>query len=689
MKREIILSAFIIASNLFSVALVAQAPTFDWVKSSGGTLSDEYYSMAIDSSGNIYTTGYFMGTVDFDPGLGASNLTSAGDGDIFVQKLDSSGNLIWVKKMGGTLSDLGSHIALDAMGNVYVTGWFKGTADFDPGAATFNLNSAGNYDIFVLKLDSNGTFIWANSMGSTAIDHGLGISVDVSGNVLTTGVFQGAVDFNPGGSIFNLTSAGGRDIFIQKLNANGNFIWAKRMGGIYDDEGNSITTDTSGNIYTTGFFHATADFDPGAGTVNLVSAGYADIFIQKMDAGGNLIWAKRIGGIEIDAGLSIATDALGNIYTTGYFDETADFDPGLGNALLTAIDEGDIFIYKLDANGNYVWAKGMGGTGWDSGESIAVDNYGNVYTTGWFDSWVVDFDPGVATLNLTKSGNIDMFIHKLDVNGNLEWVQHIGAPLHENGMSIALDGIGNIYTGGIFLGTVDFDPGAGTANLTSAGGNDFFILKLNECVPSNGFDVITSCDSLTWINGVTYTTSNNTATFILSNASNCDSVVTLNLTINSVTDISTSLNGITISANNPNATYQWLDCNNNFAIIPNQTGQSFTPSANGNYAVQLSENGCVDTSNCISVSTIGQPEFGESVEFKVFPNPSTGSYTIEFQKSIHDIELHVHDLQGRLISVYRISNSSIATFELSAAPGVYLLTILTGETYENLFLLKE
>jgi len=142
---------------------------------------------------------------------------------------------------------------------------------------------------------------WAKQMGSSDSNYSTAITVDNMGNVYTTGTFQGTIDFDPGPGVFNLTSIdvyNGGDIFIQKLDASGNFIWAKKMGGVAWDKSNSIAVDNFGNVYTTGAFIATVDFDPGPGTLNLVSVSFDDIFIQKLDASGNLLWVKQMGGVN-------------------------------------------------------------------------------------------------------------------------------------------------------------------------------------------------------------------------------------------------------------------------------------------------------------------------------------------------------------------------------------------------------
>lgn len=477
MKTKFAILTFIILLGFSSV----YAQNFQWAKQIGGTSSDIGRSIVVDAFGNVYTAGNFQGTVDFDPGAVIFNLTSAGMADVFVQKLDANGNFIWAKQIGGGSNDGISSVTVDAWGNVYTTGYFEGTADFDPGAAIFNLTSTGNYDIFVQKMDSNGNFIWAKQIGGVSIDQPYSLSVEDSANIYITGIFSGTVDFDPGTGTHYYTSAGSYDIFVLKLDSIGNFIWAKQMGGTQGDYGISIATDSFGNVYTTGHFSGTVDFDPGTTTFNLNSAGGSqDIVIQKMDANGNFLWAKQIGGTgNNDLPYDIAIDASGNNYITGIFVGNVDFDPGVGTTILTSIGISDIFVQKMDANGSFIWAKQMGGILDDvTSYSITLDALGNVYTVGHFNG-TVDFDPASTTFNLTSAGNQDIFVQKMDSIGNFLWAKQMGGTSADYGLSIDVDVSGNIYTTGVFEGIADFDPEATTFNLTSAGNFDVFVQKLS------------------------------------------------------------------------------------------------------------------------------------------------------------------------------------------------------------------
>jgi len=465
----------------------ATAQDFVWAKQMGGTNNDYAISIALDATGNVYTIGTFWETADFDPGIGTFNLTSAGSFDIFISKLDVAGNFVWAKRIGGVSQDYARSINIDALGNIYFTGSFEGTVDFDPNLGIFNLTSVGSRDIFVIKLDAAGDFVWAKQMGGAGSIEGFSLELDALGNIYTTGKFEGTVDFDPNSGTFNLTTTGNfaffSDIFISKLDASGNFLWAKQMGGEYSDYSFSLELDALGNVYTIGTFSDTADFDPSTGVFNLISVGISfgmdDIFISKLDPDGNFVWAKQIEGSGAIFGVSLDIDAFGNIYTTGNYFGTADFDPGLGVVNLTSTGSYDLFISKLDAAGDFVWAKRIGDTGWESANFINIDASGNIYTTGFFEG-TVDFDPNSGIFNLISAGSRDIFISKLDASGNFIWAIQMGGTSEDVGIRLTFDALGNLYISGYFTETADFDPGIGVVNLTSAGNHDIFISKLSN-----------------------------------------------------------------------------------------------------------------------------------------------------------------------------------------------------------------
>jgi hypothetical protein len=482
MKKQVLLFIFIITSAFAN----AQIPNFQWAKSIGcGETNVSGFSITVDAFGNVYTTGgFYCDTVDFDPGAGTYNLINAnGYDDIFISKLDASGNFVWAKSMfgGQSMNCEGYSIVVDKLGNVYTTGRFQGTVDFDPNAGVYNLTSGG-VGVFVSKLDANGNFVWAKSMGGYGAT-GYSIALDLAGNVYVTGGFYGIIDFDPNAGTFNLTSAGQEDIFICKLDSLGNLVWAKQTGNSLYDEARCLALDSVGNVYTLGEFDGTVDFDPNAGVYNLTGVNGRDIFISKLGVSGAFIWAKQIECTGTAECYSNALDKSGNVYISGRFFGTADFDPGPGVYNITPQGP-EIFLCKLDSSGNFVWVKTMGG-GNIFGNSIAVDVFGMAYITGEY-SGTVDFDPNAGVYNLTSSiGSSDIFMTKLDVSGNLLWaVSMVGRPQSGNsGKSIVVDKFGNnVYTTGWFNDTVDFNPSQGVYNIAAKASPsyDTFIHKMSQ-----------------------------------------------------------------------------------------------------------------------------------------------------------------------------------------------------------------
>ncbi len=418
-----------------------EAQEFEWAVRRGGASGSYNYArgIAVDASGNVYTVG---------------------QGPASVVKLDSAGDLVWAGVEGANARD----VAVDAGGNVYIAGTFGGTVDFDPGPGTSYMNSWEG-EAFILKLDSADSFVWAKQLGGgedPLLTLAEGVAADASGNVYTVGYFQGTADFDPGPGVYSLTGPGPcpydcpADAFISKLDAAGNFVWAKQLGGESLDHALDVSVDASGNVHTVGDFQGTADFDPGPGIYNLTAVNVEDAFVSKLDTTGNFVWARRLGTVYGDIAYGVVLDASGNVYTAGRFGSTA-------------------FVSKTESAGRVAWTKNFGGLAF----GVAVDVDANVYTVG--DFWgTQDFDPGPGTYNLTATGYRDAFISKLDGGGDFAWAKKVGGTLGAEGRTIAVDDAGAIYLAGIFDGTADFDPGPGAYYLTAVSREDWFILKLAQ-----------------------------------------------------------------------------------------------------------------------------------------------------------------------------------------------------------------
>lgn len=673
MKKQLLTLFFLIAV----LTGFSQNVNFNWAAHMGSSSNDLGFTVKTDFNGNVYTVGMFWDTVDFDPDTSVYNLTSNGSLEMFIQKLDANGKLLWATSIGGNNLDRASDIDFDLNGNLLITGMFEDTVDFDPGTSVHNLISSGSIDIFVLKLDATGGFIWAKTFGGLLNDIPNSITIDKNGNSIVTGLFRGIADFDPdSNSTYQLTSAGSPDVFIQKLDSNGNFVWANRFGGSSTDYGLGVETDLNGNVYTVGRFRSNVDFDPGSGTARLINQGGDDIFIQKLDPNGNLLWVRGMGDTFDDWAYSVAIDKTGNVLTTGFFNGTVDFNTDTsGTYNLTSSGDRDIFIQKLDSNGNFLWAKTLGSTGDDVGYSILIDTDNNIYTTGSFEGTVNFNTDSIGIHNLSSNGKEDVFIQKLDANGNFIWAETIGGADIDRARSVYIDQNRSILATGSFESTVDFDPDTlSTNNLSSNGGWDIFVLKLDQCDNYSDSLAPITCDTYTSPSGKIWTQSGVYLDTVFN--SGCDSLFTINLNVISIDTSLTIVNHVKITANDSLTNYQWIDCNNNNVPISGDTNRSFIATANGNYAVVLENNGCVDTSACVPILSVGISETASiKSSINLYPNPNKGNFTIEVDKSLIAKTYQVLDIKGSLIKEGRFTNSRTLIDLSGYRKGIYFLRI--------------
>ncbi len=832
-----------------------------WAKSAGGPEDDVAYGIGLDKEGHVYTTGYFGNTCDFDPGSSGHELSSYGDADIFILKLDTAGQFIWVQQMGGIGQDEAYSIALDKTGNILTTGSFSDTADFDPSPEVMNVGSNGLSDIFISKISPNGDFIWARAVGGTDIDVANSITTDEEEDVILTGFYSDTVDFDPGAEIHLLSAEGQKDIFILKLNSDGQWQWGDTFGADEDDEGNSIICDKAGNVYSTGSFRKLVDFNPDPPVVNIQSHGLTNVYVSKLDPDGHYVWAKNFYG-QGDEGKGITLDNLGNIYTTGSFSASTDFDPGLLQLSLFTNNQ-NVFISKLSPDGAFVWVHQLSGSTGAQGNAIATRSSAYVYCAGNYLS-TIDLDPTIGIdLNGNHGPNEDFFILQLKqcepqatdifvnacepylapdgitvwtisgtyqsiiptnlgcdsvitvhltiavpveidvtVSACNEYTSPDGNTWSTSGTyQVTLSNIAgcdsivnyhvtilegssteveaticNEYTtpDGLHTWTasgiypVVFTNLAGcdsiiNYNITILQGSesDITVTACNEYSTPDGshtwttsgiypllFTTVGGCDSIvnyhvtisqeseteivatacnqystpdglhTWTASgiyplmlsnvagcdsiVTYTVTiyydqdttldisscglystpdglhswdtSGIYTYTLSAVTGCDSTITLNLTVTSI-DNSVTLNGITLMANQSEANYQWIDCDEAGAIVEGAVFQSFSPEVNGNYSVIITSNNCADTSACYSVTAVGihDPEYNHGI--KIYPNPANDIIHVDLKQAYASSEVTCLDVDGRILQTFSFSDQRFIQFTPSLPPGLYFIAI--------------
>lgn len=589
----------------------------------------------LDNNDNLLVVGNFIGTVDFDISPTSSyNLTASGTSyDIFIAKYSSNGNLLWAKRIGDDngLEESGYSVVIDDFNNVIVTGFFAGIVDFDPSSTNVS-NLVSTWDAsFLLKLNSNGDFLWAQKIAEQdqmGWDFGIHVSIDNSNNIYVVGDFQASNDFDNGPGTAVLSTIGlAIDTYILKKDQNGGFLWVKQLQCQYTDIVNrvrDIAVDNSGDIYLTGNFNGAVDFDPGSGTQLFSTAQYGsngqfiyDAFLTKLSSNGNFVWAKSYGTLNgMEKGMSLFIDNNNDIIFTGNFNDNIDIS---GNSTLSFITNGsnDFFLAKINATGTMIWAKQFGGTGSDGANVVTVGNNNDIYLSGGYNN-SIDIDPsaGIYNLNCTSSS---AFLLKLTNNANFIFAKDY----QTNTVSCAslnIDSQENIFLCGGISGVTDMDFTTAyfpISNISSPVNSDCFIAKycqftgippqitLNQPLGCVSDAVLTSnyaTNNLWSTNSTNQTISVNAAgnyTLTVTDVNGCtmkDMITVAVPTDPNPPQVSAGLDQILCSGSSTTlaasgaSTYSW---SNGLGTSPTP---SVSPTANTTYTVTgTSVNGCVST----------------------------------------------------------------------------------------------
>ncbi|MCW3104102.1 MAG: hypothetical protein JWO09_2542 [Bacteroidetes bacterium] len=517
---------------------------------------------------------------------------------------------------GGSGGGEGMAVCNDSAGDIYITGSFELTPIT---FGSYTLPNAGSTDIYIAKYNSAGTVLWAKSIGGSSDETGYSICTDNYGYIYVTGFFYSpSISFDS----YTLTNNGITNIFIAKYDPLGNVVWAKSAGGSIQDLSYSVTSDNSGNIYLSGSMYSPSMI---MGTDTLInsdaSGNSSDLFIAKYSsASGNVLWAKSMGENSIDEALSISATAAGNLFITGYFlSPSVTFGSYTVNNSDPTGNTWDLFVAKYNSAGNALWAKSVGGPGYDYGAYIYADDSENAYVTGSFNDTVLNFGGHILT-NMNNSGHSDdAFIAKYDPSGNVIWVKSGGGTNADLGYSVCKDLFGNIYvTGSFFSSSIVFDSDTITPPPPLPGPYDpMFILKYD---PSGNI----SC-----------------ATYLNTGGDDRSG----------------------ISVDKWGNAYVTGDIYTNPSIIGNDT---FYPTSSENVFLAKLKSG----------GSIGVTELVKKPTLTVFPNPSTGEFNFSGLEKESTIE--IYDITGRL--VYKVvSGSDAQTIRLAGADqGVYFYKVVAA-----------
>ncbi len=550
-----------------------------------------------------------------------------------------SQNFQWATSFGGANTEFINSMCTDAVGNIYAIGTFIDGVDFNPASNIYLMQTTpfDKSDVYVVKFDASGNFVWAKQIGGTDWDFDGSITIDANSDVIVTGYFSGTADLNPNAVVQNVTSVGSYDGFVLKLDAVGNFIWVKTIGGTGSDSFTKVITDGQNNIYLCGTFQGTVDINPGAGVLNVVANGTnTDLFIEKLDAAGNFVWGKNFGGVGVERFTSLALDpSANNIYAIGTFSTTTDFDPGAGITNTNSNGGKDVFIQKIDNSGSFQWVKTIGGSGDEFSGDIKISALGEIFVGIGFQN-SVDADPGTSVFNLTSLGASDICLLKLNQTGSFLWAKQIGGINNEVPKALTINNnSGTSFLTSDFDGTIDFDPSAGVANLTSNGGSDVFIQSLDK----DG--------NFLWAQNI----------------------------VGTGTEFSNCLS---------------LDNNNNLfvgGLFNNVT--DFDPSASN---FDLTPNGAFDDFILkLDMSTVAIKENkNEIFNINVYPNPSIEKITISANENIDEVELQLIDITGIQLINKNEFNLKTETLDISAlASGVYFLKVSSDKQSSIVKIIKD
>jgi len=470
--------------TLLYVPLSLFSQSYEWGGQFGGNGEDVVKKMHVDAAGNSYITGYFTDTADFDISEAEFNLTAIGFYDAFVQKTNAEGELLWAVGIGGDMFEYGTGIATDNQGNVYITGYFDETVDFDPGIGEFLLTSQGGGDIFILKLDSEGRFIWAKSIGGADYEESTSIGVDELGNIYTLGYLSDIVDFDPGPGEVLISSQGLNDTFLLKLDNSGNFLNVYTYGGDNIDLALDMFVKNSSQIFISGFFGGTTDLDPRPNEEYIVTAteDFAGYTMEIDDTGAIQNIANTEGG-DVNV-YAVTADVNDNMYITGNFSGTVNFDPTSGNSDFTfsSTMAYNGFVMKILANGSIDWVRQVASESPVFTYDIIVGEDGQVYTSGFFEG-VADFNPSSTEeffLSKQSVNAMDAYLLVLDRNGLFLNAYQFGGVGFIDTHQMGIDSENNIYLAAQFAASIDINPmPQETQTVTAVDFRDNYLIKMN------------------------------------------------------------------------------------------------------------------------------------------------------------------------------------------------------------------
>lgn len=450
-----------------------EAQQYKFAKRVGGTQFENAMGIALDSTGNIIVSGYFSGTVDFDPGTANYPLTSNGGNDIFLAKYDSAGNFIWAINIGSAGEEFNySDPAVDEYGNIYLCGVFNANTNFNPKGNVVLTTNRGQLDGFIAKYDSSAILQWVRGVGGLLNDDVYRIDYK-DYLVLFAGSFIDSSLVDDGLTVTPLYGSGNADVVFGKFNPNGNLFWLNTLMGSGEDHSYNITAGINGKVYLTGTFEDTLIFDYASVNPDTLFADGLAAFTASFSNLGNYYWSFPI---ENAYPFGLKVDHSGDILTCGQFSGFADFDPDNDTMALMAQGSFDGYFAKYMNGGSYVFAKKIGGNGSDICYTITELSNSSILVSGYFFN-TADFDPDVTVASLNSNGFADIYLAHYDSMGNYLSAFGCGSTAFDFCRNMTCNTFDDVFLCGGFEQVVDFNPAPAVNTLVSAGSRDGYFAK--------------------------------------------------------------------------------------------------------------------------------------------------------------------------------------------------------------------
>ncbi len=695
---------FVFICSLLLANFTLSAQNVHW----GGVLdvyfNDNIFDIQADNDNNLIVVGQFSGTVDFDPGPGVMNMTAASNGeDIFVAKYDSVGTYLWSHSFGtGFFYDECDRVAIDTAGNIFITGMWNGTIDFDPDPGNiFNVSSNNSSrSRFLAKYDPNGNFIAAKNVGNavgnlpSSQDGQSGLGCDDNGNVYMSGFYGTSLTLGPG---VTLPVSGLSDNYFAKFDSQLNLIWAHRLGSTETEYSQGLYVHPSGRIIVLGSFRNTIDFDPGPGVFNMTQiSSTQEGYFASYDSSGQFLFAKQLTAGTSASPIATLIDGEENIIVTGSCAGIMDADPGVDSTLVGEGWNDQAFVAAYDSIGNFRWAHAYGDVNsFNAIRYVGVDTANNIYVAGNYNP-MMDINPGVDT---AVFGNINAsYVSSFDTAGNFRSafsVEQVRMRIKNN----------DIYLAGGFYGLFDFDPGPQIYPLQGDTVNtSWYLLRMHLCDTYAASPGTINIPAICIGDTVTLSVSSGGPQYLweftpgftpIGSVNNDTVVVVVDSNAVQVTVFVSSVGGCmnspevytvvdvhqpviptivfwgdSIHATTNAIFYQWLNSGNS---IPGANDSTYVPIHTGYYSVMvIDSNGCSAVSNTLFIIILDVSSL-EPTTFSILQNPFMNNLVIN--SNAQESNIIVTDVSGKIIINGKLNFGTNIFQTDNWSQGVYFLNV--------------